>query len=69
MEEDRVTWTGHNEEEVFDFARPRLFRDYTDSSIPMKLRLSGGGSQFIPTGSTLVKKKDGSLGVIADALR
>lgn len=62
MDKTRVQWRGDNEEEVFEFARPCAFRDYTDPRIPMRLRSKSGLFKWlVQIGDWIVRQPDGSF--------
>lgn len=58
MDTVRVQWNGENEDEVFDFARPHVFRDFTMDELPMKLRLNDGVA-VVAVGDWIVKTERG----------
>lgn len=54
----RIQWRGDNEQEVFDFARPFAFQDYTAAETPMRLRRDvrgETGSDPVPIGAWIVR--------------
>lgn len=61
-----VKWNGENADEVFDFARPFVFQDYTDPAKPMKFR-SPAGDQLVGIGSLIVKDVNGRISVQEEA--
>jgi len=61
MAAGRIQWNGENENDVFDFARPFAFRDYTERDVPMKLRMASGWNEIVPVGSWIVKTEHGFI--------